>query len=189
LNLSVQRIDQLAKKLPQTFLVGRIEGIAVPRRATLAHMAVWAVFFLLMAARGGADGRHTGDSVQFWEEACANDLRKGCATLALYEFLYCRDGAGWACNELGSHYVEGVIVEPDPEVSGALFAQACQLGFQTGCRNTSNTAPPVRGDPEIRDLRLLLSQGGLRLTDWSDTELYARACEHGWTFACDRTGG
>ena len=77
------------------------------------------------------------------DQACANDLRKGCATLALYEFLYCRDGAGWACNELGSHYVEGVIVDPDPEVSGALFAQACQLGFQTGCLNTSNTASPV----------------------------------------------
>ena len=87
---------------------------------------VWGAFFFLMAARGGADGRHTGDSLVFWEEACDNDLRKGCATLALYEFLYCRDGSGWACNELGAHYVEGAIVEPDPEVSSVLFGQACQ---------------------------------------------------------------
>jgi len=188
LNLSVQRIDQLARKLPQRFLVGRIEGIAIPSRANLTHMAVWAAFFLLMVARGGADGRHTGDSIPFWQEACADDLRKGCATLALYEFLYCRDGSGWACNELGSHYVEGAIVEADLEVSSVFFEQACQMGFEPGCLNTSNAAAPVRGDPGTSDLRLLLSEGGLRLTDWSDAQLYARACEHEWAFACDSTG-
>ncbi|MDA1091665.1 MAG: hypothetical protein O3A25_00120 [Acidobacteria bacterium] len=186
LNLAVQRIDQLAKKLPQTFLVGRAEGIAIPRRANLVHMAIWVAFFLLMAARGGADGRHTGDSLPFWQEACANDLRKGCATLALYEVLYCGDGSGWSCNEMGVHYVEGAIVDPDPEVAGALFAQACQQGFQPGCRNAANPAVPVRGDPARGDLRLLLSEGGLRLTDWSDAQLHARACEHGWAFACAR---
>ncbi len=189
LNLGVQRIDQLAKKLPQTFLVGRIEGIAIPPSANLAHMAVWGAFFFLMAARGGADGRHTGDSLVFWEEACDNDLRKACATLALYEVLYCQGGSGWACNEMGAHYVEGAIVEPNLEFSGLLFGQACQQGFEPGCFNTSNTTAPVRGDPGTGDLRLLLNEGGLRLTDWSDAELYARACEHGWAFACDRTGG
>ena len=189
LNLSVQRIDKLAKHLPQTFLVRRTQGVAVPQRANLAHMAVWAVFFLLMAARGAADGRHTGDSVRFWEEACANDLRKGCATLALYEFLYCRDGAGWACNELGAHFTEGIIVDPDPEVAAALFAQACEQGFKPGCLNTSNPGAPARGDPRVADFRLLLSEGGLRLTTWSAGELYARACEHGWAFACDRSAG
>ena len=150
-------------------------------------MTVWAIFFILMAARGAADGRHTGDSVLFWEEACANDLRKGCATLALFEVLYCRDGSGWACNELGAHYTEGIIVDPDPEVAAVLFAQACGQGFEPGCLNTSNPGLPARGDPRLVDFRMLLNEGGLRLTDWSAGELYARACEHGWAFACDRS--
>ena len=189
LNLSVQYIDRLAAKLPQRFLVGEIEGIAIPQRANLVHMGVWAVFFLLMSAVGGADGRHKGDSILFWEEACENDLRKGCATLALLEFLDCSDGAGWSCNELGAHYMEGVIVDPDPEVAGVLFQQACNQGFEPGCQNATNPDTPVRGDPTIDDFRILLREGRPTLTAWSDAELYARACEHGWEFACERSAG
>ena len=187
LNLAVRRIDRLAHALGQKAPVQRPWADPIPRRANLAHMAVWILLFGVMATRGAADGRHTGDSVRFWEAACANDLRKGCATLVLYEVVYCRDGAGWACNELGAHFTEGIIVNPDPEVAAALFAQACEQGFEPGCFNTSNPGAPARGDPQVVDFRLLLSEGGLRLTDWSAGELYARACEHGWAFACDRS--
>jgi len=185
LNLSVQWIDRVAAKLPQRFLVGEVQGIAIPRRANVFHMAVWAVFFVGMSTIGAADGRHRGDSILFWEEACENDLRKGCATLALLQFLDCSDGSGWSCNELGAHYTEGAIVDPDSQVAAALFNQACAQGSEPGCLNTANPGTPARGDPAVSDLRILLRQGRPTLNDWSEAELYTRACEHGWTFACE----
>ena len=41
--------------------------------------------------------------------------------------------------------------------------------------------------PRVFDLRLLLREGGLNLLDMPEPDLYARACEHGWTHACGRT--
>ena len=41
-----------------------------------------------------------------------------------------------------------------------------------------------RANPRPLDLRLLLREGGRNLTEWSEPDLFARGCEHGWTFAC-----
>ena len=37
------------------------------------------------------------------------------------------------------------------------------------------------------DLRLLLREGGPNLIEMPEPQLYARACGHGWTFACDES--
>jgi len=34
------------------------------------------------------------------------------------------------------------------------------------------------------DLRLLLREGGQNLLEMPEPELYERACEHGWAYAC-----
>jgi hypothetical protein len=44
-------------------------------------------------------------------------------------------------------------------------------------------------DPHELDLRLLLREGGQNLMKTSGPDLYARACGHGWTFACERAAG
>ena len=44
----------------------------------------------------------------------------------------------------------------------------------------------VQADPRALDLRLLLREGGLNLMNMSEPDLYARACRHGWAFACDQ---
>jgi hypothetical protein len=44
----------------------------------------------------------------------------------------------------------------------------------------------LRSGPRTLDLRLLLRQGGRNLMDMPEPELYTRACEHGWAFACER---
>jgi hypothetical protein len=41
--------------------------------------------------------------------------------------------------------------------------------------------------PRALDLRLLLREAGRNLIDMPEPELYARACVHGWTFACQLT--
>jgi hypothetical protein len=41
-------------------------------------------------------------------------------------------------------------------------------------------------NPRAFDLRLLLREGGLNLLDTPEPQLYARACDHGWSFACGR---
>jgi hypothetical protein len=42
-----------------------------------------------------------------------------------------------------------------------------------------------RANPRAIDLRLLVREGGANLLEMPEPELYARACRHGWNFACE----
>ena len=190
LNLSVQRIDRLAAAIrARREAAPRPEGTRAPTpagllQANVVHMAVWALFFGAMTVSGATDGRHRGDSVPFWEQACADGRPQACARLVRIETNYCGDNAGWACNELGVHHREGTVVAADPERALEYFARACELRFQAGCVNLLDPASTVRADPRALDLRLLLREAGPNLLDMPEPALYARACDHGWTFAC-----
>ena len=208
LNLSVQRIDRLAAALqarrraparpegmparaerPEGMTARRPKGTTVPAPVGLLqsnplHMAVWALFFGVMTASGATDGRHRGDTVPFWEQACADGRPLACERLIRIETNYCGDNAGWACNELGRHHREGTVVAADPERALEHFAQACELRFQAGCVNLLDPGSTVRADPRALDLRLLLREAGPNLLDMPEPALYARACDHGWSFAC-----
>ncbi len=186
LNLSVQAIDRLIQSLTMQATFKRLALALTRPAANLAHIAVWAVFFTLMALVGATDGRHRGDSLPFWEEACNNDRRKACERLLQIEASYCADASAWACNELGRHYVSGDVVEPNREVALGYFSRACELRFQAGCLNLLEFDAEHRSDPKLLDLRLLLREGGTNLMTMEETAIYARACEHGWMFACRR---
>ena len=69
------------------------------------------------------------------------------------------------------------------------FARACEARYQPGCLNLLETEGVVRGVPRASDLRLLLREGGLNLTEMPEPDLYSRACVHEWTFACARVAG
>ena len=187
LNLSVPLIDRFARALQRRPGVRRLSR-APWAAANLAHMAVWIVFFGAMAATGRTDGPHRGDMLPFWQDACAEGRPNACERLMRIEASYCADNAGWACNELGAHYVEGRIVEPDRELALGYFARACQAQFQAGCVNLLDPSVVSRAPPRPLDLRLLLREGGLNLMDMPETELHARACAHRWAFACERLG-
>ena len=202
LNLSVQRIDRLAaavqarregapaseKTSDHTRDSRRPEARAPAGagllRANPLHMAAWALFFGAMTVAGATDGRHRGDTVPFWEQACAEGRPQACARLVQIQTNYCGDNAGWACNELGLHHRAGTVVPPDPERALKYFGQACELRFQAGCVNLLDPASTVRTDPRALDLRLLLREAGPNLLDMPEPALYARACDHGWSFAC-----
>ena len=181
LNLSVIAIDQfvqwvLSKNQWRTNLP--------PQTLNLRYMAVWILFFGTMALLNKTDGRHTGDSIPFWQQSCAEKRTQACERLLLLEETYCRDGSGWACNELGLHYRQSSMGKPDPRLADQFFARACELRFQAACVNVLNEEAVVQSNPKTLDLRLLLRQGGQNLMAMNEPELMARACEHGWTFAC-----
>jgi hypothetical protein len=184
LNLSVKAIDRLVGTIRKSPAWTRWRRDWAPARANLAYMAVWIVFFGAMTALGQTDARHKGDALPFWQQACEEGRRNACKRLIQLESSYCGDNSGWACNELGGHYMEGRITAPDFELATAFFSRACEVRFQAGCVNVLEAESPSRADPRIIDLRLLLREGGRNLMEMPEQDLYARACDHGWAFAC-----
>jgi hypothetical protein len=184
LNLSVPWIDRAVLSLRERPLLHRL-GLDPPLgRLNHVHMAAWAVFFFAMTAIGKTDGRHAGDKVPFWMESCSAQRPNACRRLIQLETNYCNDNSGWACNELGIHYLEGKLVAADAERAEVYFSRACETRFQAACLNALDPARETRAQPRALDLRLLLREGGLNLLEMPEPELYDRACQHGWTFAC-----
>jgi hypothetical protein len=184
LNLSVPAIDRAVHAVkPGAILTAlRLEGPL--GRGNLAHMAVWILFFGTMTAMGRTDGTHPGDRLPFWVQACQAGRPNACERLMRLEQTYCADSSGWACNQVGGHYLTGDIVGRDASAAQTYFSRACELRFQAGCLNLLEPARFVDAEPRLFDFRLLLREGGLNLIDMPDSELTSRACRHGWSFAC-----
>jgi hypothetical protein len=185
LNLSVIGIDRLAQRLQSRLRLERISRLGT----NAAHMAVWVLFFGAMTALGKADGKHTGDSLPFWERACVDNRSNACERLLKLETSYCADNSAWACNELGTYFMKGNVVARDAVAAERYFAKACELRLPVACSNVLNPEEAIRADPRVLDLRLLLRERGKNLLDTHEAELFARACEHGWMFACDKKVG
>ena len=79
------------------------------------------------------------------------------------------------------------MVTANPSLAQDFFARSCELKFQAGCVNLLQSANLVHEAPRELDLRLMLREGGLNLMEMPSEQLYARACDHGWQFACQRT--
>jgi hypothetical protein len=189
LNLSVRWIDRMVAGIPVTSIWKKLGLDALEHRANLMHMSVWIAFFAGMTLLGKTDGRHTGDSLPFWGEACSNELPNACKRLLLLETTYCTDNSGWACNEVGRHYTEGRITAMNEDRAFGYYSRACELRYQAGCLNLLDPGSVTEANPRAFDLRLLLREGGLNLLDMPEPQLYTRACEHGWAFACNRVAG
>jgi len=185
LNLSVIAIDKLVRSISSESVLAMWRSSWFGGRANIAHMTVWVLAFGLMTMIGKTDGKHTGDSLPFWQQACAQGLPNSCQRLVQLETSYCGDNAAWACNELGVHFAQGQITPANAELSISYFGRACELKFQAGCVNMLGSDNLVRESPHELDLRLLLREGGLNLMQLPVEDLYARACSHDWEFACN----
>lgn len=185
LNLCVIAIDRFVARYPLSL------QWSLPK-INLALMAVWMILFAGMTALNKTDGYHIGDSLPFWQHACAENKKQGCERLRQLEESYCADGSAWACNELAIQLREGDIVDQDLQLSTDLFARACQLRFAPACQNLlNNFTGELSSDnnlasapPKTLDFRLMLREGGKNLMDMDEQALYRRACQHGWVFAC-----
>ena len=185
LNLSVIAIDRLVRSISSESVLNMWRASWFGGRANIAHMTGWILVFGLMTMIDRTDGKHTGDSLPFWQQACTDGLPNACERLVQLQTTYCGDNAAWACNELGAHFAQGRITPADEKLSLAYFARACELKFQAGCVNLLDQQSIAREPPHELDLRLLLREGGQNLMSMPVEDLYARACSHDWEFACD----
>ena len=187
LNLSVRGIDALIPVIRRSRVIKLLRLDWAPLGLNPVHMAVWIIFFGSMTVMGKTDGMHPGDSLPFWEQACAEDRQTACNRLIQLEASYCGDNSAWACNELGGHYRQGEIVSSDADLALGYFSRACELRFQPACVNLLDPGSFSRMNPRALDLRLLLREGGQNLMEMTEPELYERACvQHDWDFACDK---
>ena len=185
LNLSVRAIDRIVRHVRPDNSDAHVFGWAWTKaRANLVYMGLWIAFFGLMTGIGSTDGMQRGDTLPFWQQACADDRRQACERLLQIESSYCGDNSGWACNELGRHHMAGKITPANPDLALGYFSRACELRFKAGCVNLLWPDYPNGANPRVLDLRLLLREGGRNLMEMSEPDLYARACAHGWAFAC-----
>jgi len=189
LNLSVIAIDRVVRSVRSEDLLNVWKGNWMNGRANLAHMVAWVVIFGSMSVLGKTDGQHTGDSLPFWQQACAESLPSACDRLLQLESTYCSDNAAWACNELGIKYRSGEIVEADRYMAATHFRRSCELKFKAACLNLLDPDLVLRDDPHELDLRLLLREGGRNLMNEPLENLHAKACSHSWDFACESTQG
>ncbi|MDP7402694.1 MAG: hypothetical protein QF916_04790, partial [Gammaproteobacteria bacterium] len=113
LNLSVIVIDRMVRSIDSEVALNLWKGPWFGGRGNLAHMSIWILVFGLMSFIGKTDGKHTGDSLPFWQQACADGVANSCERLVQLQSTYCGDNAGWACNELGILYRSGAVVEKD----------------------------------------------------------------------------
>ena len=185
LNLSVIGIDKIVRSVHSENLLNVWKQNWMSGRANLAHMIAWVVIFGSMSVLGKTDGQHTGDSLPFWQQACAEGLTNGCDRLLQLENTYCADNAAWACNELGIKYRSGNVVGLDSVRARTYFQRACELKFKAACLNLLHSDLVLSDDPHELDLRLLLREGGRNLMDEPLEDLYERACSHSWDFACE----
>jgi hypothetical protein len=186
LNLAVRRVETFVDLVAIGEKWKKWRAMTIPRSMNLRHMSVWIIFFGAMTLNGRTDGRHPGDLLPFWQEACAEDRMDACSRLLMLETTYCSDNSGWACNELGVEHREGQLTERKEDVALAFLARACELRYQAACLNLLDSTSVIRTVPRVLDLRLLLREGGRNLMEMPERDLYRRACEHRWMHACQR---
>ena len=186
LNLSVRMIDRFASATMNGLHLGKI-GQPNPARLNLVYMSLWIAFFGGAFSMGQLGATHEGHYIPFWQNACEQDLRQGCRTLAGIETAQCGAGSGWACNELGILDLSGVI---GFNRRGALqsFARSCILNYEAGCENysalRSGGEKRIHSNPRISDYLLLLQDGHGPLPNMGALELFTRACDQGWVVGC-----
>lgn len=184
LNLLVRRIDRVAASytldVPSPAKLGPTWS---PLRRNVAYVVVWTGVFVALSAVNGVGDKHRGQYLPFWQDACRAGSSRACTYVSVLTLIYCNDGSGWACNEVG--ILQSMLHQP-PSQS---FKRACDLGFSPGCENqrrAANTTEPLsRTSPRVEDLPILLRGTKPPLRDHTPERLYAVACEQGWLGMCE----
>lgn len=186
LNLTVRRIDRVADAIVPTVPGGRWPSAAHGgARRRLAVVGLWVTTFLGMSALGGVGDDHPGQYLPFWEASCEGGSDRACDYLAVMQGNYCERGSGWACNELA---VQQAVRWSDTRAALSSMRRGCDLSFRTACENLGRMGRGerglARGDPELRDLPIVLrgSKGPVRAR--SPAELYELGCRRGWPELC-----
>lgn len=188
LNLSIKAIDHLSQSRWLSRLSPANLGASLPpRRRNLAYVTVWTAVFIALLRVDGVGDHHPGHKVLFWQQACQADKANACDNLSVILDTYCRDGSGWACNEVGALRWHRRV-----EASSTLmedFSQACSVGYQPGCENLNAlqqdaATQPRQSRPVLRDFPVVLRTGKGAIPEQTPVDIFQRACGEGWLTAC-----
>jgi Sel1 repeat len=203
LNLLVQGLDRVAAAAGSRLTSWRQNSMRwyegwTPRRANLAHMAVWSALFGVMLGTGFVGGRHPGSNPDFWRQACLEGRRNACETWVHTTELICAHGSAHACLALGTELDEGRLVATDVYKAARELGRACDLGEVAGCVRlialVGRNGPGVfergcdSGDGETcYMLGALYHAGrGVPLDEGRALSLFRRSCDSGWWRGCGR---
>jgi hypothetical protein len=201
MNLMIKAIDRAARSpVLARFDPSWFGRHLPPLRRNLVYVGIWSASFVTLSAAGALGDTHRGHWLPFWQQACAENRRNACENLGVIELTHCRDGSGWACNELGTLVAErrlesdsplsGVLHKVNSDPAAAFFRRACSAGFAVGCENQTIHAAgagTLRHDaPRPTDYPLLLREGKGPLPDRTLGELLTRACNQGWASGCEQ---
>jgi hypothetical protein len=186
MNMCIQVIDRLAQSPSLRRFDPTVRLRTLPsRQRHLVYIGVWALVFIVMSDPGY--WLRPRRWLPFWEDACMQSRHHACETFGGLVKQYCRQGSGWACNELGIFEAEGRTRSGVP--AQAAFQRACVIGFSPGCENTARISSGARSfmrlPPRDVDYPILLQEGSVRPAGETPQELYARACKQGWKEACN----
>jgi TPR repeat protein len=188
LNLSVQMLDRLARSPGLVRLdPARLGAHVRPVRRRLAYTSMWVVMFTGMSFAQGVGDHHPGHRLTFWQQACELQKHNACRVEANILSTNCKDGSGWACNELG--LLRFARRAGSPGQAKEAFTQACRQGFKVGCSNAIRVGraegAPKSGPPTAIDFAFVLREGKGALPDLTPFALFTRACNQGWMTGCD----
>jgi hypothetical protein len=183
MNLSIKALDRVAVSAGRLGLETMGRSLT-SRRRKLAYMAIWSVAFIALSAVDGVGDDHPGRHLPFWQQACEADARHACENLTPLLDAHCKDGSGWACNEVGVLRWRGKVARAERAATD--FSRACELGFTSGCLNgrLERGMNLSRLPPPLRDYPILLRTGKGPVSDATPSELLKRACDHGFSHAC-----
>ncbi|MEP6961764.1 MAG: hypothetical protein ABI995_06790 [Acidobacteriota bacterium] len=198
LNLSIQRIDQVARSRMLRWLDPRtIAQSLLPPQRSLAYMSVWALLFLGLSAIQGVGDDHPGQWLPFWRQACDAGRDYACPYLADAEVDFCHRGSGWACNEAGLLHLALArsredLRRLDPAGASEVLRRGCELGVAAACENlrilNSGRGDFVSAQPALADYPIILRGSKGEIREREPSALFALACKEGWSDACGRSG-
>jgi hypothetical protein len=82
----------------------------------------------------GVGDTHPGQYLPFWQNACKAGSIRACNYAADLTLIYCNNGSGWACNEVG------ILRAEVNQTAAPYFTRACSLGFAPTCENATRIA-------------------------------------------------
>ena len=189
MNMTIQLIDVAARsRFLRPIDPARLGTSLAPRQRNLSYVAIWAVAFAIVS--DPTESYRPRRWVPFWEQACVEDRHNGCMVLSKLEAQYCRQGSGWACNELGILEATGRANEIMPPQEA--FATACAQGNRAGCANrvvsqagagATSAQAYQRSQPQPADYPLLLQEGQGPLSALAAPELMTGRASRGGPMA------
>jgi TPR repeat protein len=200
LNLAVRALDRFSENFAARFHPLNLMQRWGPQKLNFAQMGIWTALFSTMMLTGFIGYRHPGQSIAFWQKACAESRYNACVTWVHALQTDCTGGIAASCLQYGTALNEGRVVPASKLEGGEALGRACDLGLYTGC--FAFNASLVRGgvdsfaaacDKGDNAACFLLGRAfvqGLSVArnDALAVSLFEKACGNGFPRACSALG-